>query len=152
MPLESLRKWISGKKENKAENLRKQREILEMDISEDKEEVYFLFDHLTEGGRELCLRLLGETKYTLEKTSIVFENEEDAKKLIRILSIIKKWRAWDKRDCLIRLCTKYNIEQTFVKTQSEADTEEEEFEIMCEDLDVKRENERRRKEAKKNKK
>lgn len=96
--------------------------------------------------------MLGETKYTLEKTSIVFENEEDAKRLIRILSIIKKWRAWDKRDCLTKLCTKYNIEQTFVKTQSEADTEEEEFEIMCEDLDVKRENERRRKEAKKNKK
>ena len=139
------------KKENKAEKIRKEKEDRERMVSE-KEEVSLLFDGLSDKGKNLCLKLLAETQYVLMRSTISLEDEEERAKVRRILSMIKYWDPWDKRDCLNRLCTKYHIAQTFSKTQEDAEDEDEEFEIMCENLAIDKEEKRRKKEEKKKRK
>ena len=148
MVLGKIKGFFDEKKEKKAEMARKEKEDRERMVVE-KEEVWLLFDGLSDEGKNLCLRLLAETQYVLMRSSITMEDEEELAKVRRIVSIIKFWHPWHKRDCLNNLCTKYNIEQTFTKTQRDADDEDEEFEIMCENLAVNREEKRRKKEEKK---
>lgn len=141
-------KEFLGKKETKAEKARKEQEDRERMIAE-KEEVSLLFDGLSDKGKNLCLWLLAETQYVLGRKSIEMEDKEEQAKIKRIISMIKYWHPWHKRDCLNKLCTKYSIENVFTKSQRDADDEDEEFEIMCENLAVAKEEKKRRKEEKK---
>ena len=151
MALGKIKEMINQKKEKKSEEIRKKEERRERMFSE-KEEVELLFDWLSDKWKNLCLKLLAETQYVLARLSLSMDNEEEFAKIKRIVSIITYWHPWDKRDCLNKLCTKYNIEQTFSKSQRDAEDEDEEFEIMCENLAIEREEKKRRKEERKNEK
>lgn len=145
-----LREKMSNRKAEKAEESRRQQEDRERMVAE-KEEVSLLFDGLSNEGKIICLKLLAETMYVLVRSSIKedgLENKEDVLKLRRILSMIKFWGVLDKHDCLTRLCTKYNIAQTFSKSQKDAEDEDEEFEIMCNNLVIAKEEKRIKKEEK----
>jgi len=144
-----------GKK--KAEEAKKRQEENEIMVKE-KEEVSILFGTLSDKWRDLCLELLAETQYSLEKKSKDKEfqtelknklrDQEECAKINKIISEIKYRHAWHKCDCSNRLCTKYKIEKIFRKTQKDAVDEREEFEIMCENLAVDREEKRRMREEK----
>ena len=150
MVLERFKEKIADRKTKKTEEAKRQQEDREKMVK-DKEEISFLFDGLSNEGKIICLKLLAETMYVLVRSSIKedgLENKEDVLKLRRILSIIKFWGVLDKHDCLTRLCTKYNIAQTFSKSQKDAEDEDEEFEIMCNNLVIAKEEKRIKKEEK----
>jgi len=140
---------MSDKKAEKAEEARRQQEDREK-IAKGKEEISLLIDGLSDEWKNMCFTLLWETGYVLMRSSITMDDKEEQAKVRRVVSIIKFWDPWDRRDCLNRLCTKYNIAQTFSKTSRDAEDEDEEFEIMCENWIIDREDKKRKKEEKKN--